>query len=659
MAANTRNPSIRCQISGGPARRWLIARPAAPSRRLSSNSRTRSGSMPSRSTRKKMGRAACESSHAKNEATALAAGVSQTPIRSNTPPSTLRITAVAIAPTNAPVAMSARRIQAARTRSSSSPAPPEVHTVLARLASAATKNSGTNSSSGPRHSSVAPAASNTSSPSASANHPTSAWIGTRQSRSASVTSRNDTSRHTRTENTIRFRSPCPSQIPATTASMAAPNATLREARNRHASSAPPTYAATNGTASATTPILNPRASVRTSHTGRTRTPASASAASPHARSSLASGGVVPTQPEAITRPPPSGSRRRPSERLERREVDHVAPAPAEHLHLMRQRRAGSRRDHDDGGSADQPPADLAQHGRQVAGRLVRHAGEGREQRRLVAGRVRGPHAQRSAAAAQVRVRDQARAPTRVDRLAGEVRRPADRLLRGIGVDGVPERFTVRDVEGEQDLGRARRLVALRLELARVGGEAPVHVVHRVAGLVVANAREVLPVLEQLRGGRRRTERQPSRDAVRDPDAGLGHHEQRPVRRRLVPDRGEVERIGDHDVDPLEPGHAARGDHDGQAELHLGAPRDREASSVAAERGGVGVRIGQEAEGIAEQQTDDREGKALLVRDPDAQRDVLAHERPRRFERDLDAHAAERRAGPQRRRDRDRGDRRRP
>ena len=107
----------------------------------------------------------------------MAAGVSQTPIRSNTPPSTLRITAVAIAPTNAPVAMSARRIQAARTRSSSSPAPPEVHTVLARLASAATKNSGTNSSSGPRHSSVAPAATITSSPSASANHPTSPWIG--------------------------------------------------------------------------------------------------------------------------------------------------------------------------------------------------------------------------------------------------------------------------------------------------------------------------------------------------------------------------------------------------------------------------------------------------------------------------------------------------
>ena len=196
--------------------------------------------MPSRSTRKKTGRAACESSHARNVATAFAAGVSQTPIRSNTPPSTLSTTAAAIAPTSAPVAMIARRIHAARTRSSSSPAPPEVHTVLARLARAATKNRGTNSSNGPRHSSVAPAATITSNPSASANQPTSAWIGSRQSRSASVTSRNDTSRQMRTANTVRLRSPCPSQIPASVASIAAPNATLREARNRHASIAPPT-----------------------------------------------------------------------------------------------------------------------------------------------------------------------------------------------------------------------------------------------------------------------------------------------------------------------------------------------------------------------------------------------------------------------------------
>ena len=194
MAANTRNPRIRCQIDGSPAPCCSNARRAEPSRRLSRNSRTRSGSMPSRSTSQKIGRAAWESTQAKNVATALAAGVNHIPIRSKTPPSMLNTTAAAIAATSAPVARRARRIHAARTRSSSSPAPPEVHTVLALLASAATKNTGTNSRSGARHSLVAPAAINTSRPSARANHPTSAWIGARQSRSPSVTSRNATRR---------------------------------------------------------------------------------------------------------------------------------------------------------------------------------------------------------------------------------------------------------------------------------------------------------------------------------------------------------------------------------------------------------------------------------------------------------------------------------
>jgi hypothetical protein len=112
--------------------------------------------------------------------------------------------------------------------------------VLARLANAATKNTGTISSSGPCHSRVAPAATITSSPSARANQPTSAWIGRRQSRNASDTSRNATIRHTRTANTIEFISPWPSQIPATMAIAAATIATFVEARKRHAREAPPT-----------------------------------------------------------------------------------------------------------------------------------------------------------------------------------------------------------------------------------------------------------------------------------------------------------------------------------------------------------------------------------------------------------------------------------
>ncbi len=149
-----------------------------------------------------------------------------------------------------PIAVRVRRTQGSAARASCSPL--EAQTVVARLPSPAAKKIGTKARSSGRHSGIGPAAAIASAPSAAAPHPSSACSGVRQSRRPSVTIRRPTSIATTTAKATRSIPPLASVTPARVATIAAANGRFLDVRKRHASSAPTTYAATNGTASSST-----------------------------------------------------------------------------------------------------------------------------------------------------------------------------------------------------------------------------------------------------------------------------------------------------------------------------------------------------------------------------------------------------------------------
>ena len=329
----------------------------------------------------------------------------------------------------------------------------------------------------------------------------------------------------------------------------------------------------------------------------------------------------------------------------RHHVEHVRPSPSQPFHLVGQRRPGVRREHHHGRPPRQPPSDLTQDGREVVRGLVRHAGERREQDGLLTRRRRRGDAQRTAPAAQVGVGDQPRPPPGVDRLSGEVAGHPDRLLGDAGVGPLPERLAVREVEREQHLRRARRLVRLRLQGARVRGEPPVDVVHRVAGLVVADAGEVLAVLEQPRGGHRRAERQPPAHPQRDAAARARHHEQRTLHGDLASHRRQVERIGQLDIHAIQPELAPVLRVDGEPEHRLGVAVHLRPQSMTVEHRRLGVGHLVEPIGQADGDAHDRQGARFGVLDTDHQVRRLADERARRLEPRVHRHPPPRHGRP--------------
>ena len=585
IATKTSSPThpLPRSPSGSGAAVW----PARAGRRsaegVRAHSRTRSGSMLSRSASQKSGRATCDDDAddggVDHRAHRARASVRAARTRR---PRTASSTATAIAPASPPAATSARRDPRGPARTSCSPAPRRAPDRRRRGSRApATKNSGTNSSS--ERPPLRQRRRRRRSPRRRAPpRPTRARRGSASASraGASVTTRSATSSadHDRERRPVEAAAAERSRPRGSRRSRPRPRgcsrcgtgtrASRRRRTRRRTASRAPRRRASNARR------LGEDAAARAG----TTTPASASAASPHARSSSRIGTADARRRPITTPPPPTPPGSGGDEDHARSRGDAGRPSRAG------AQGPGARRDHDHGRPVDEPAPDARAgpgRGRSSAGSASARA------RRTAPPRPRPSWPAEPAAA--------------LGRGAGGCSRSARSAIRrgSPGARGSsPTRSSPRRSRGRPPCqngspfatSTANRTSADRVGSNRLVCSCPACAVSRQWTWCIGSPGSYSRTPAKCsRSSKSRAAAagepngEPAHDPERDAGPRLRHHEQRPLDGDLPPDRREVERIGQLDLEVLEPVLAARPGDDRQPERDLAPARERQPEAVPAQR----------------------------------------------------------------------------